>query len=191
MIIKAGHSQSQWSRSCSPRRQFEQIRSCEGSSRWRYCLREGWWPDGRLARRTSPFLLVICFASRKTLRCCYTEATCSCAVGTSWIVSLMAWMELGREIGRIVCVAMVVASLAVLSARSLPGTTEWPGIHWVKMEDDVELMELQIQNVWRWDEIRASHKDLLSVQKSKEIGGCLALVSVQDSADSMAAASSS
>ena len=56
-------------------------------------------------------------------------------------------MELGREIGRIVCVAMVAASLAVLSARSLPGTTEWPGIHWVKMEDDVELMELQIQNV--------------------------------------------
>ena len=41
------------------------------------------------------------------------------------------------------------------------------------------------------DEMRASHKDLLSVQKSMEIEGWVALVSVQDSADSMAAASSS
>ena len=38
-------------------------------------------------------------------------------------------MELDREIGRIVSVAMVVASLAALSARSLPGTAEWLGIH--------------------------------------------------------------
>ena len=39
--------------------------------------------------------------------------------------------------------------------------------------------------------MRASHKDLLSVQKSMEIEEWLALVDVQDSADSMAAASSS
>ena len=38
--------------------------------------------------------------------------------------------------------------------------------------------------------MRASQKDLLSVQKSKEIEGWLALVDVQDNADSMAAASS-
>ena len=38
--------------------------------------------------------------------------------------------------------------------------------------------------------MRASQKDLLSVQKSKEIEGLLALVDVQDNADSMAAASS-
>ena len=38
-------------------------------------------------------------------------------------------MELDIEIGRIVFVAMVVASLAALSARSLPGMKEWPGIH--------------------------------------------------------------
>ena len=39
--------------------------------------------------------------------------------------------------------------------------------------------------------MRASHMDLLSVQKSMEIEGWLALAAVQDSADSMAAASSS
>ena len=39
--------------------------------------------------------------------------------------------------------------------------------------------------------MRASHKDLLSVQKGMELEGWLALVDVQDSADSMAAASSS
>ena len=86
---------------------------------------------------------------------------------------------------------MVVASLAVLSARSLPGMEEWPGIHWMKMENDMELMELWIDNVRGWDEMRASHKDLLSVQKSMEIEGWLALADVQDSADSMAGASSS
>ena len=59
------------------------------------------------------------------------------------------------------------------------------------MEDEMELMELWIENVLGWDEMRASHKDLLSVQKSMEIEGWLALADVQDSADSMAAASSS
>ena len=61
----------------------------------------------------------------------------------------------------------------------------------MKMEDDVELMELWIENVRGWNEVRASHKDLLSVQKSMEIEGWLTLVDVQDIADSMAAASSS
>ena len=55
----------------------------------------------------------------------------------------------------------------------------------------MEFMELWIENVLGWDEMRASHKDLLSVQKSMEIEGWLALADVQDSADSMAAASSS
>ena len=61
----------------------------------------------------------------------------------------------------------------------------------MKMEDQLELMELWMENVRGWDEMRASHKDLLSVQKSMVIEWWLALVSVQDSADSMAAASSS
>ena len=39
--------------------------------------------------------------------------------------------------------------------------------------------------------MRASHNDLLSVQKSMEIKGWLALVDVWDNADSMAVASSS
>ena len=51
-------------------------------------------------------------------------------------------MELDIDMGRIVFVAMVVASLAALSTRSLPGIEEWPGIHWMNMEDDMELMEL-------------------------------------------------
>ena len=59
----------------------------------------------------------------------------------------MTWMELDREIGRMVSVAMVAASLAALSARSLPGAAEWPGIHWMKIEDDIELMALWIESV--------------------------------------------
>ena len=61
----------------------------------------------------------------------------------------------------------------------------------MKMKDDMELMELWIENVQEWDEMRASHKDLLSMLKSMEIEGWLALGDVQDSADFMAAASSS
>ena len=60
---------------------------------------------------------------------------------------------------------MVVVSLAALSARSLPGIAEWLGIHWIKIEDEIELMELWMENVRGWDKMRASHKDLLSVQK--------------------------
>ena len=69
-----------------------------------------------------------------------------CISGASRIVSLMTCIELDREIGGIVSVAMVVASLAALSARSLPGIAEWPGIHWTKIEDEMELMELWMAN---------------------------------------------
>ena len=51
-------------------------------------------------------------------------------------------MELDIDMGRFVFVAMLVASLAALSARSLPGMEEWPDTHWTNMEDDMELMEL-------------------------------------------------
>ena len=61
----------------------------------------------------------------------------------------------------------------------------------MKMEDDMELMELWIESVQGLDEVRTSHRDLLSVQKSMEIEGWLALVDVQGNADFMAAASSS
>ena len=106
MVIKAGHSQSQWRRYFSSRWHFGQVGSCEGSSQWRYCLREGWWPDCRQARRTSPFLLLICFASKETFRCWYTEATRSYVAEASRIVSLMTWIELDREIETIMSVAM-------------------------------------------------------------------------------------
>ena len=39
----------------------------------------------------------------------------------------------------------------------------------MKMEDEMELMEMWTENVRGWDETRASHNDLLSVQKSMVI----------------------
>ena len=68
---------------------------------------------------------------------------------------------------------------------------EWPGIHWMKMENDMELMKLWIEKIRGFDEMRAWHQDLLSVQISMKIEGQLPLVDVRDSADSMAAASCS
>ena len=73
-------------------------------------------------------------------------------------------MELDREMGSGASAVMWVASFAALSARSLPGIDEWPGIHWIKIEDEMELMELQMESVQGCDDMRASHKDLLSVQ---------------------------
>ena len=58
--------------------------------------------------------------SRETLQCLYTAATRSCLGGASGILLLMTWIELDRAMGRIASVAMVVASLAALSVRSLP-----------------------------------------------------------------------
>ena len=56
-------------------------------------------------------------------------------------------MELDREMGSGASAVMWVASFAALSARSLPGIDEWPGIHWIKIEDEMELMELRMENV--------------------------------------------
>ena len=105
----------------------------------------------------------------------------SCDGRVLGIVSLLTWIKLGKETGCIVPVAIVVASLAALSARLFAGIAHWPGIYWIKMEDDMELMELWIEKVWGSDEVRAWHKDLLSVKKSMEIEGWLTLVEVHDS----------
>ena len=59
----------------------------------------------------------------------------------------------------------------------------------MKMEDDMELIELWIENIRGWHEMRASHKNLQSM--SLEVEGWFALVEVQGSADFMAAASTS
>ena len=48
-----------------------------------------------------------------------------------------------------------------------------------------------MEEIRGFDEIGASHNDLLSMQKSMEFEGWLALVDVHDKADSIAAASSS
>ena len=60
----------------------------------------------------------------------------------------------------------------------------------MKMKDKMELMELWIEEVRGFGEMRASQNDLLSVQKSVVIEGWLALVDFQDRAFSMATASS-
>ena len=69
-------------------------------------------------------------------------------------------------------------------ASSLPGMVEWPGIHWMKMKDKMELTELWIEEIFL-------HNDLPPVQKIIAIEGWLVFVDVQGNADSIAAASSS
>ena len=86
--------------------------------------------------------------------------------------------------------AMEVASLAAVSASLLLGMAEWPGMHWMKMEEEMESMELWIEEVQGFDDTRASHKDLLSVQKRMVTEGWLALVDALVKSDSMAGASS-
>ena len=112
-------------------------------------------------------------------------------VGLSQIMSIITCMELQKDTGRMVLVEMVVASLVAMSASSLPGKSEWPVIHWMKMEEKMELMEVWIEEARGFDDMRASHKDFLSVQKRMVIEGWLAVVEVQVKADSMAGASSS
>ena len=87
-----------------------------------------------------------------------------------------------------VLVGVVVASLVALLTSSLPGMSEWPGAHLMKMEEEMELMEVWIGEVQGYDDMSGSHKDLLSVQKRMVIVGWLALVDVQVKADSMAVA---
>ena len=100
----------------------------------------------------------------------------SCVGGSLRIVSFITCTEPEKETGKIVLVAMVVASLADLSANSMPGMAEWPGLHWMKMEDEMELIELQIDEVRGFDKMRASHNDLLSAQESIVFEWWLALM---------------
>ena len=64
-------------------------------------------------------------------------------------------MELDREMGSGASAVMWVASFVALSARPLPGIDEWPGIHWIKIEDEMELMELRMENVQGCDDTRS------------------------------------
>ena len=64
-------------------------------------------------------------------------------------------MELDREMESGASAVMWVASFAALSVRSLPGIDEWPGIYWIKIEDEMELMELRMENVRGCDDMRA------------------------------------
>lgn len=87
-------------------------------------------------------------------------------------------MKFKKDIGRMVLVGVVVASLVALLTSSLPGMSEWPGAHLMKMEEEMELMEVWIGEVQGYDDMSGSHKDLLSVQKRMVIVGWLALVDV-------------
>ena len=55
----------------------------------------------------------------------------------------------------------------------------------------MDLMKVRIEEVHGFNEMRASHNDLLPVQKSMGIEGWLALMNFQDNAYLMAVASSS
>ena len=81
---------------------------------------------------------------------------------------------------------MSVASFAALLSSLLPKMTEWSGIYWIKIEEEVKLMELWIEEVRGFDDMTASLNDILSVQKRMVIKGWLLLVDVQVKADSMA-----
>ena len=52
--------------------------------------------------------------------------------------------ESEKDTQRMVLVTMVETSLVALSASSLPGMEEWPGIHWMVIKEKMELMELWI-----------------------------------------------
>ena len=64
-----------------------------------------------------------------------------------------------------VSMEMVVTSLAALTVSSLAGIGECPEIYWMKMKEEMELMELWIEEVREFDGMRASYDDLLSEQK--------------------------
>ena len=100
-------------------------------------------------------------------------------------------MELEKNKEWMVLVTMVETFLGALSFSLLTGTTEQSRIHWMKVEKEMELMELWIEEVWWFDEMTALNKDLLSLQKRVAIEGLLTLVDVQVKADSVAADSSS
>ena len=86
---------------------------------------------------------------------------------------------------------MLVASFAAFLSSLLPKITEWSGIYWMKIEEEVKLMELWIEEVRGFDDMTASLNDILSVQKRMVIKGWLLLVDVQVKAGSMAVAFSS
>ena len=51
---------------------------------------------------------------------------------------------------------IVVASLTALSTSSLRGMSESPEIHWMKMKEEKELMELWMKEVQGFYDMRAS-----------------------------------
>ena len=57
-----------------------------------------------------------------------------------------------------VLMTIVVASLTALSTSSLCGMSESPEIHWMKMKEEKELMELWMKEVQGFYDMRASRK---------------------------------
>ena len=68
-------------------------RILEGSSRWKYCLREGWRPDRRRARRTSSFSVV-------DLLCITENCTATITVFTLALCGLPFWLLIGMEVSK-------------------------------------------------------------------------------------------
>ena len=139
--------------------------SCEGSSRWRYCLREGRWPDRKWAIRTSSFLLFICFAPWDILHCLYTSSL----LVYWWSVTNRLVNDLNRTKERNTknCFCdngggffrCLVGEIVAWNSRM---ARDSPDKGWRQNGVD----ELWMEKVRGWDEMRVLHKDLLSVQKS-------------------------
>ena len=148
MASRAGQSQSQCVKSCSLRWHYRQIGCIAGSRWWRYWFREGWWADHNLASSTLSCWFLICLESPEPLWCWYICATWLWIGGLSRILLLITCRELEKDTGRMVCVTMEVASLVALLPSSLPGISECPGIHWIKMDEEMELMDWWMKDVW-------------------------------------------
>ena len=50
--------------------------------------------------------------------------------------------------------------MAALLVDSLPGISEWPEIHWVNMEEIMELMVSWLEDMRGMDNKNALHRDL-------------------------------
>ena len=110
--------------SCSLRHHFKLIGSWDGLSRWRYRWREwcwldrrekdvGWIVDQQAVRHLFDYWFLLSHEKHFGV-----GKLVSCVDWSSRIIGFITCIELEKETGRIVLVAMVVASLAALSASS-------------------------------------------------------------------------
>ena len=101
----------------------------------------------------------------------------------------MTMQALLKDIG-LAAVSISVASLAALSANSLPGTFEWPGNHWMIVLPVLSWIDFLIGAVSMLKLSKAWHRDWLSVQ-IKILSSGLMFVDIQLAVTFIASTSSS